>query len=115
TNMFTGKRVPIRALVDTGATEAFVTPEVAKQLGFDLEEVGREPVFLADGRRVYAPRLAPVEIRWENRKYATEVRVLGDECLMGVVPLEVLSLVVDPKRLQLVPDPKYPDEAYARV
>ena len=115
TNMFTGKSVPIRALVDTGATEAFVTPEVAKQLGFDPGEVRHKPVFLADGRQVDAPCLAPVEIRWADRTYATEVRVLGDECLMGVVPLEVLSLVVDPKRLRLVPDPKHPDEAYARA
>jgi len=115
TNMFTGKSVPIRALVDTGTTEAFVTPEVARQLGFDPGEVRQKPVSLADGSRVYAPCLAPVEIRWEDRTHATEVLVLGDECLVGVVPLEILSLVVDPKRLQVVPDPKHPDEQYVRA
>ncbi len=116
TNLFTGKSVPIRALVDTGATEAFVTPEIAKQLGFDAEEVRQKPVVLADGRRVYAPCLAPVEIRWAaDRSYCMEVMVLGDECLVGVVPLEVLDLVVDPKRLQVVPNPKHPDGPCARA
>jgi clan AA aspartic protease len=116
TNLFTQKSVGIRALVDTGATEVFVTPEIAKQLGFDVEEVRQKPVVVADGRRIFAPCLAPVEIQWAvDRSFCMEVMVLGDECLVGVLALEVLDLVVDPKRLQLVPNPKHPNGPYKRA
>jgi len=110
TNFNRDKRVPIRALVDTGATEIIVTPDVARELGFDLEEVSRVPVTLADGRRVSVPRLRGVEIHFADRSYLSEAVVLeGGECLVGVVPLEVMDLVVDPKREQLVPNPAHPD------
>ncbi len=68
---------------------------------------------MADGRQVYAPCLAPVEIRWVDRWVCTEVMVLGDECLVGVIPLEALDLMVDPKCLKLVP--KHPDGPRKRV
>lgn len=92
----------VRALIDTGATELFVTPGIARGLGFDLEEVGRKYVTIADGRRVSVPRLMGVQIRFEDRTYLTEALVLGTECLVGVVPLEVLDLIVDPKTQRLV-------------
>ena len=116
THLFTRKSVPIRALVDTGATEVFVTPEIARQLGFDPEEFSQKPVVVADGREVFVPCLAPVEIRWaEDRWVCTEVLVMGDECLVGVIPLEAMDLVVDPKRLQVVPNPKHPNGPYQRA
>ena len=95
------RRVSIRAVVDTGATEIIVTPEVARELGFDLEEVSRITVTLADGRRVPVPGLRGVEIHFGDRCFLSEALVLdGGECLVGVVPLEVMDLIVDPKRQQ---------------
>ena len=102
THYYDGKSIAVRALIDTGATELFVSPEMARELGFDLEEVGRKYVTVADGRRVYVPRLMGVQIRFEDRTYLTEALVLGTECLVGVVPLEVLDLIVDPKAQRLV-------------
>jgi len=102
TNYYAGKSIAVRALIDTGATELFVSPDIARALGFDLEEVGRKYVTVADGRRVSAPRLRGVEIRFEDRTYLTEALVMGTECLVGVVPLEVLDLIVDPKSQRLV-------------
>lgn len=110
TNFDRNRRVSIRALVDTGATEFIVTPEVARQLGFDLDEVSRITVTLADGRRVPVPRLRGVEIHFGDRSFLSEALVLdGGECLVGVVPLEVMDLIVDPKRQQLMPNPAHPD------
>ena len=114
-NLFTRKSVAIRALVDTGATDVLVTPEIAKQLDFDLEEVSQKTVVMADGRRVSAPRLAPVEIRFGDRLVCTEVLVLADECLVGVIALEAMDLVVDPKGLRVIPNPKHPDGPCARA
>jgi len=108
-NHDTRQSVDIHALVDTGTTEAFVTWEVARQLGFEPEELSVQHVTVADGRRVAVPRLAPVEIQFQDRHYCTEVCVLEDECLVGAVPLEMMDLVVDPKRLAVIPNPAHPD------
>jgi clan AA aspartic protease len=116
TNFDRTKQVPIRALVDTGATEIIVTPQVARQLGFDLDEVSQVTVTLADGRRILVPRLRGVEIHFAERSYLSEAVVLdGGECLVGVVPLEVMDLIVDPKREQLVPNPAHPDGPWWRA
>ena len=102
TNYYSGRSVAVRALIDTGTTELFVTAKIARELGFDLEEVGRKYVTVADGRRVYVPRLMGVQIHFEDRSYLTEALVMGTECLVGVVPLEVMDLIVDPKLQRLV-------------
>ncbi len=109
TNLFSKQSVTIRALVDTGATFMCVTEEIAVQLGFDTSEVTRHIVTLADGRQLKVPRIAPIEIIFGNRSYITEALVLGDEALMGVLPLEAMDLLVDPLREQLIVNPAHPN------
>jgi clan AA aspartic protease len=101
-NYLGGQSLTVRALIDTGTTELFVTTAIARELGFDLEEVGRKYVTVADGRRVYVPRVMGIQINFEDRSYLTEALVMGEECLVGVVPLEVMDLIVDPKLRRLV-------------
>lgn len=109
TNLFSKQTVTVRALVDTGATFMCVTEEIAVQLGFDTTEVARHIVTLADGRQLKVPRIAPIEIVFGNRSYITEALVLGDEALMGVLPLEAMDLLVDPLREQLIVNPAHPN------
>jgi clan AA aspartic protease len=109
TNLFSKQSVTIRALVDTGATFMCVTEAIAVQLGFDTTEVSRHIVTLADGRQLKVPRIAPIEIIFGNRSYITEALVLGDEALMGVLPLEAMDLMVDPLREQLIVNPAHPN------
>jgi clan AA aspartic protease len=109
TNMFGVKRVDVRALVDTGATFMCVTEEVAIQLGFDLGEVRQQIVTLADGRQRAVPKIAPVEISFANRSYVTEAIVIGDEPLLGVIPMEAMDLVVDPRNQRLEVNPRHPN------
>lgn len=94
-NLFNQQSIEVDVLVDTGATFLCVTEEIATQLGFDATEVSRQVFTLADGREKKVPKIAPVEIRFENRSYVTEAVVLGDECLMGVLLLEAMDLLVD--------------------
>lgn len=115
TNLFTGGSVPVRALVDTGATEVFVTPQVARQLGFDLEEVSLRRVVLADGSARHVPTIAPVRTHFGDRSCLVDVVVLGEECLLGVVPLELMDLVVDPTRKELIFNPANPQGPYSRL
>ena len=73
TNLFSRQVVEITALVDTGATFMCVTEEIALQLGFDIAEVSRQVVTLADGHQRKVPKIAPIEIAFENRTYVTEM------------------------------------------
>lgn len=108
-NYFNKQSTNIKALVDTGATFMCVTEEIALQLGFDLQEVTQQYVTLADGRQIKVPKIAPIEISFANRSYVTEAIVLGNEPLMGVLPLEAMDLLVDPLRQQLVVNPAHPN------
>lgn len=109
TNLFNKQVVSAHALVDAGATFMCVPESLALQLGFDVSEVGRHVVTLADGRQIKVPRIAPVEIAFGNRSDVTEALVMGDEPLMGVLPLEAMDLQVDPLRQQLVVNPAHPN------
>ncbi len=109
TNLFTRQSVEIRALVDSGATFMCVPEEVAAQLGFDITEVAQQYVTLADGHQRKVPKIAPVEISFANRSYVTEAVVLGNEALMGVIPMEAMDLVVDPSSEELIVNPAHPN------
>ncbi|MCI0668275.1 MAG: clan AA aspartic protease [Methylococcaceae bacterium] len=109
TNLFSRKQVEVNALVDSGATFMCVTEEVALQLGFDITEISQQVVTLADGHQRKVPKIAPIEITFENRSYVTEAVVLGNEPLMGVIPLEAMDLVVDPRRQILIVNPEHPN------
>ena len=109
TNMFKKTSIEISALVDTGAVHMCVTLAQARQLGFDPEECVTQIVTLADGRQIEVPKIRPVEIAFANRTYATEALVLGDEALMGVLPLEAMDLVIDPRGQRVVVNPEHPN------
>jgi clan AA aspartic protease len=109
TNLFNKQQVQIIALVDTGATFMCVTEELALQLGFDIGEVARQTVTLEDGHQLKVPKIAPIEIAFENRSYVTEAVVLGNEPMMGVIPLEAMDLVIDPRSQTLIVNPQHPN------
>ena len=109
TNLFNRQAVEVNALVDTNATFMCVTEEVVVQLGFDITEVSQQTVTLADGHQRRVPKIAPIEIAFANRTYVTEAVVVGNEPLLGVLPLEAMDLVIDPRRRALVVNPKHPN------
>ena len=113
-NRFTNKTVSVNALVDTGATDVFVTHQVTRKLGLDPDELSQMNVTVADGRRVPAPYLPAVEIHFGTRQCFANIFVMGDECLVGVIPLEAMDLIVDPKSLTLGVNPAYPDAPFLR-
>jgi clan AA aspartic protease len=116
TNLFSKAQVTVNALVDAGATFMCVPESVAVQLGFDVTEVTQQLVTLADGHQKKVPKIAPIEIAFGNRTYVTEAIVLGNEPLMGVLPLEAMDLVVDPRKQRVVVNPDHPNfpVAYAK-
>jgi len=109
TNLFTRQSVEVNALVDTGATFMCVSEEMALQLGFDITEVSQQVVTLADGHQRKVPKIAPIEIAFGNRSYVTEAVVLGNEALLGVIPMEAMDLIVDPRQQTLIANPQHPN------
>lgn len=115
TNLFNKQEIEINALVDTSATFLCVTEEIAVQLGFDTSEVSRQVVTLADGHQRKVPKIAPIEIAFANRSYVTEAVVLGNEPLLGVIPMEAMDLVVNPRLQILTVNPQHPNYPVALV
>ena len=109
TNLFSSQSVQVNALVDTGATFMCVPEEIALQLGFDINEVTQQVVTLADGHQRKVPKIAPIEIMFGNRSYVTEAVVLGNEPLLGVIPMEAMDLIVDPRQQVLIANPQHPN------
>jgi clan AA aspartic protease len=109
TNLFNRQSVQVNALVDTVATFMCIPEEIALQLGFDINEVTQQVVTLADGHQRKVPKIAPIEIMFGNRSYVTEAVVLGNEPLLGVIPMEAMDLIVDPRQQVLIANPQHPN------
>ena len=92
----------VEAVVDTGAMTLIINEEMRKQLA--LMVVDRKFVRVADGRSVECMVTEPVEIHWKNRSAVERAVVVPGSrvTLLGVTPLEVMDLMVDPVRLELV-------------
>lgn len=101
------ERIEVSALVDTGVVELCVPEHIALQLKLDRID-GRE-VILADGAPRVVPYVGPVQINFKKRTCFTGAFVPGDRVLMGVVPMEVMDLVVEPSTQKVTVNPKSPN------
>jgi len=115
TNDFRQLSIEVDALVDTGAMFLCVPEPVAAQLGFDTAEARQRIVTLADGSSRKVPVVSPVTIEFENRWYTSEALVLGDEPLIGCIPMEAMDVIVEPKTQRMVVNPKHPNFAVSLV
>lgn len=112
-NPRTGAQMTVRAMVDSGALLMCIPRHVALQL--ELEELEQREVSLADGRRHLVPYVGPLQVQFANRRCFTGALVMGDEALLGAVPMEDLDVLIDPRRQQLVVNPESPNIAVAPV
>jgi clan AA aspartic protease len=100
--------VELSSLVDTGALMLCIPQSVAHQLG--LEELDKRPVTIADGTSHQVPYVGPVRVDFENRFCFVGALVIGDETLLGAVPMEDMDLVVHPANQKLMPNPLHPNK-----
>jgi clan AA aspartic protease len=105
------KFVEVDALVDTGLLFLCLPEEVRLQL--QLQETSKKEVTTADGKRCLCPYVGPVRVQFENRECYVGAVILGDEVLLGAVPMEDMDLVVIPSARKIVPNPLHPNFAAA--
>ena len=103
------KSLIVKSLVDTGALHLCIPEHIAIQL--DLEELYKREVTTADGKKHLVPYVGPIAIKFENRGCFTGALVLGDEVLLGAVPMEDMDVLVSPSKRALIVNPESPNIA----
>jgi clan AA aspartic protease len=112
-NPRTGMEMAVRAMADSGSLLLCIPQHVAIQL--QLEELEQREVTLADGHRHLVPYVGPIQVHFANRRCFTGALVLGDETLLGAVPMKDMDVLIDLARQQLVVNPDSPNIAVAPV
>jgi clan AA aspartic protease len=101
--------VAVDALADTGAFHLCIPEHVRIQL--HLETVDSKEVTLADGTKTLAPYVGPIDVRFKNRVGFVGALVMGDQVLVGAIPMEDMDLVVVPKTRTIDVNPDSPNIA----
>jgi clan AA aspartic protease len=101
--------VNVEALVDSGATHLCIPEHV--QLQLQLDEIDSKEVTLADGSKKLVPYVGPIELRFKNRVGFVGALVMGDQVLLGAIPMEDMDLVIIPKTRTLDINPNSPNFA----
>ncbi|MFN0050532.1 MAG: hypothetical protein ACKVOU_15535 [Cytophagales bacterium] len=99
--------IAIKCLADTGALMMSITEALAIQL--KLDELEKRAVTIADGTTKKVPFVGPIRIDFENRFCFTGAFVLGNEPLLGAVPIEEMDLIVNPSKQKVMPNPANPN------
>lgn len=101
--------IEVPALADTGSVFLCIPEHVRLQL--KLEVLQEREVSLADGSCVSVPYVGPVVVRFKNRIGVVGALVLGNEVLLGAIPLEDMDLVVNPRTRAVDVNPASPNIA----
>lgn len=101
--------IEMEALADTGALHLCIPSHIQIQLG--LEEIDKKEVTLADGSTKLIPYVGPVQIEFENRTGFVGALVMGDQPLLGAIPMEDMDLIVIPKTREVIINPLSPNIA----
>lgn len=99
----------VEALADTGSVHLVITEQVRVRL--KLEQQDTKEVTLADGSKREVPYVGPVEVRFKNRIGFTGAIVMGDQVLLGAIPMEDMDLVLLPKSRAVDVNPANPEMA----
>ena len=101
--------IEVNALADTWALHLCIPEHVALQL--QLDELEKREITVADGSKRLVPFMGPVIVSFANRQCYAGAMVLGDETLLGAIPMEDMDLVIVPGTQQVAVNPANPNIA----
>ena len=99
----------VNALVDSGAVHLCIPQHVANQLR--LPVLDRREVTVANGQSEMVDYVGPIKVRFANRQCLVGALVLGDQALLGAIPMEDMDLVISPSRQMVTVNPSNPNMA----
>jgi len=105
--------VDVVAMADSGAVHLCIAEHIRIQL--KLEAIDNKEVTLADGSRRLVPYVGPIELRFKNRVGFAGALVMGDQVLLGAIPMEDMDLIIIPKTRTLDVNPDSPNIASSIV
>jgi hypothetical protein len=76
-----------------------------------LETVDHKEVTLADGSQRLVPYVGPIALRFKNRIGFSGALVMGNQVILGAIPMEDMDLVVIPKTQSIDINPANPNFA----
>lgn len=103
--------VVAEALADTGGVYLIIPEHIQLQLSLAVQS--RKEVTLADGSKKMVPYVGPLEVRFKNRVAYVGAIVMGDQVLLGAIPMEDMDLVVIPHQRRVEVNPLNPNYAAA--
>jgi len=101
------------ALADSDALHLCIPEHIQIQLR--LEAIDSKEVTLADGSKRLVPYVGPIELRFKNRVGFAGALVMGDQVLIGAIPMEDMDLIIIPKTRTLDVNPDSPNIASSIV
>jgi len=105
--------VDVIAMADSDALHLCIPEHIQIQL--QLSAIDRKEVSLADGSKKMVPYVGPIELHFKNRVGFSGALVMGDQVLLGAIPMEDMDLVVIPKTRTLDLNPDSPNIATSIV
>lgn len=95
------------ALVDTGALHLCIPEHIAMQL--QLSPLKQREVQTADGKSHLIDYVGLIKISLLGRECFTGALVMGNQVLLGAIPMEDMDLIVEPARMRVSVNPLSPN------
>ncbi|WP_044408388.1 clan AA aspartic protease [Thiomicrospira microaerophila] len=105
--------VEVHSLVDSAALHLCIPQHIAFQL--KLNELEKREVTLADGSKRLIPYAGPIKVNFANRTAFVGAMIMGDEVLLGAIPMEDLDVVIHPATRTLRVNPESPNIAMSKA
>lgn len=100
------RSIKVNALVDSGAYMMVLPEKVRVQLG--LEIITHDVAEYANGEIEEVPIVGPVRIKFANRITVADAMVIGNQVLLGAIPMEAMDVIINPRSQKLEVNPENP-------
>jgi clan AA aspartic protease len=101
------EEILVEALVDKGATHLCIPEHIALQL--KLVALKEREVVTADGAHQLVKYAGPVRVSTLGRDCFVGALVMGDQVLLGAIPMEDMDLVISPREQKITVNPTAPN------
>jgi len=99
--------IEVEAFVDIGVMHLCVPERLVAQLEFNERE--KREMTLVNGAKCLIPYVGPVEVLFGDRSCFVGALAMGDEVLLGAIPMEDMDLVVLPLTREVTVNPLSPN------